>query len=160
MAVTAAMVVAVAGVLLLLDAVLSGAGEHRSQARRLLEGLDHTTASGTTTAIGLVVAVLGLALVATALRPARRTHLRVRGDADVWLTPRAVGALASGAAMRHAGVLDARVERVRRRRVTLAVTPSRPGEAAAVATAVQEALRDDIDRVDGTTVLTRGREDG
>lgn len=158
-AVAAALAVVTLGVLLVLDAVLPETGDHRSQVLRLAEWLDGASASGATTAAGLVVTVVGVALVVAAVRPARRTHLRTRSSADVWLTPRAVADLATRSAERQPGVLDARTTGVRRRRVTLLVTPRRLDAGAELAATVQHALRDELDRVEGTSLVVRHREE-
>lgn len=51
--------------------------------------------------------ILGTALVLVAVKPRRRTHVRVLGDADMWLRPVDVGRLASRIARRCPGVYDA-----------------------------------------------------
>lgn len=51
--------------------------------------------------------LLGTALVLVAVKPRRRTHVRVPGDADMWLRPVDVGRIASRTARRCPGVYDA-----------------------------------------------------
>jgi hypothetical protein len=82
--------------------------------------------------IGGVVAVLiGLWFLIAAILPARRSHLPADGDADLWISPRAVEALASDAAVRAPGVLHADSE-LRRRRLKVKALLA-PGHEAAVA---------------------------
>lgn len=51
--------------------------------------------------------ILGTALALVAVKPSRRTHVRVPGDADMWLRAVDVGRIASRAARRCPGVYDA-----------------------------------------------------
>lgn len=71
--------------------------------------------------IGVVLAILGLALIASALRRATPTHRPV-GDGTVWVSPRALAAIAATAADRTAGVLETGRPTVRRRRIRVPVT--------------------------------------
>ncbi|WP_205325504.1 DUF6286 domain-containing protein [Glycomyces sp. YM15] len=64
---------------------------------------------------GIAAALLGLWFLVAAFLPARRSHLPVDGIGDLWVSPRAVEALASDAAERTPGVLHAASEMRRRR---------------------------------------------
>lgn len=105
----------------------------------LLDALDGLSASPLTTAVGIAAAIAGLALVVAAVRPAPRTHRASAGEEDLWVSDRAVGALARSAADRSAGVLAARVRRSTARAVVLEVQATQDGPA--LATHVEEALR-------------------
>lgn len=91
----------------------------------LVDRLDGLTASAAVVALSVAAAVVGLLLVLVALAPARRTHLPVDGDHDVWVSPAAVGALARAAADRAPGVISAETTRTTRRRVTVEVVTQR-----------------------------------
>lgn len=92
--------------------------------------------------------ILGTALVLVAVKPRRRTHVRVRGDADMWLRPVDVGRIASRAARRCPGVYDATAIAAPRA-VTVTVDGTAPngddpadGVRAAVATELGGAVAD------------------
>ncbi|MCW2759122.1 MAG: hypothetical protein JWO46_2868 [Nocardioidaceae bacterium] len=89
--------------------------------------LDGLTPAWWTTAIAGLVVLLGLVLLWTALRPARRTHRATpMDDGDVWVSKRALRRLAGHAAERTAGVESAHV-RLRRRRVEIRATTAALG---------------------------------
>ena len=90
--------------------------------RSAVDGLDgRRLGASTFLAIGVVLAVLGLLLVLSALRRAKPTHRPV-GDETVWVSPRALAAIAAAAADRTAGVLEIGRPVVRRRRIRVPVT--------------------------------------
>jgi len=142
----------VAGVLLALDAVLPATTAHDSALPPLLADLDGLTASAATTAAGAGVVLVGAVLVLSALVPRRRTHLRLRSEADAWITPRAAAALAVRSASRHPGVVGADAERIARRRIVVGVTrdSERSDDAADV---LQESLRAELARLPATTTV-------
>ncbi len=69
-----------------------------------LETLDGTRAGTWTVPAGVALVLLGLLVLVVALKPRRRTHVRVAGDADLWMTPAALTALARDAAEGVPGV--------------------------------------------------------
>lgn len=120
-----------------------------------LDGLTATTAVVTASVAAVVVGAL---LLLVALAPARRTHLRVRGDVDLWVSPAAVGALARATADRAPGVVSADVTRATRRRVVVEVVTQRAGEADAVADGVRSALAGSLADLTGTKIAVRTTE--
>ena len=88
----------------------------------LTDKIDGQGPSDASTAIAVLVALVGLVLLWTALRPARRTHQATpMEDGDVWISKRAVARLAEQAAQRTTGIESARVD-VRRRRIVVKAT--------------------------------------
>ncbi|MBZ5735710.1 hypothetical protein K8Z61_14545 [Nocardioides sp. TRM66260-LWL] len=73
-------------------------------------------------AAGIVAAAIAVLLLLPALRPARRTHRAVGSDGLVWVSPRALAALAVAAVDRTPGVLEVGRATVKRRRVSIPVT--------------------------------------
>lgn len=142
------------GVLVVVDAVLPAAGPHSSVLRRAIAALDGQAASTASTALGVGVAVLGIALVALALAPRRRTHVPLSAQADAWITPRAVAALAVRSAERQPDVLAARIERIGRRRVVIGLTPRADDRDL---TAAREAILAELEPLDRVTVDLRIR---
>lgn len=65
--------------------------------------------------------VIGLALIAAALKPRARTHVPLRADADIWLRPTDVARLCSAIALEEPNVLTA-ITTVTGRRAEVAVT--------------------------------------
>ncbi|MEU6137517.1 DUF6286 domain-containing protein [Nocardioides sp. NPDC047086] len=130
----------------------------------LVEGLDGVRASVGLAIGGGVVALIGLVLVWLGLRPGRRTHLRVAGDADLWLSPGAVAAVAQETADRLPGVVSAESSLRSRRRVVVDIVvaartgPDGPQEAAAVAEHVRAVLDDEIGRPTGAGIKVRATE--
>ncbi len=101
-------------------------------------------ADGLTAGTGVVIAaiaavVVGLLLLVAALKPAPRTHDSTPGEPDVWVTRRALRAVAVGAAEDTAGVVAARATH-RRGRVVVTVQSDRPDAATHVEASVREAL--------------------
>lgn len=105
----------------------------------LLDDVDGLTAGTGVVVTGVAAVVIGLLLLVAALKPAPRTHETTPGQADVWVTRRAVRAVAVGAAEDTAGVETARA-RHRRGRVVVTVQSDRPDAATLVEASVSEAL--------------------
>lgn len=130
----------------------------------LVDGSDGLRASVGLAIGGGVVALAGLVLIWLGLRPGRRTHLRVTGDADLWLAPGAVAALAQETADRLPGVMSADSSRSTRRRAVVDIvvaersTPDGPQEAAAVAEHVRAVLDEEVGRLTGASVKVRATE--
>lgn len=93
----------------------------RSWTDRLVDTLDGTSASAAYAVLGVALVVVGLLVLLAGLLPARRSHVPLADAPDAWVTPAAVAALARGVADRSAGVLEARTEKVTRRRVRISV---------------------------------------
>ncbi|MBD8606800.1 hypothetical protein IFT73_08030 [Aeromicrobium sp. CFBP 8757] len=105
----------------------------------LLDAADGLTA-GTGVVVAAVAAVaIGLILLVVAFKPAPRTHESTPGPSDVWVTRKAVRAVAVGAAEDTAGVAAARATH-RRGRVVVTVQSDRPDAAPHVEASVREAL--------------------
>lgn len=121
----------------------------------LVEGLDGVRASVGVAIGGGVVALIGLVLLWLGLRPGRRTHLRVAGDADLWLSPGAVAAIAQETADRLPGVVSAESSLRSRRRVVVDIVAQ---DAAAVAEHVSAVLDDQVGRLTGVRIKVRGTE--
>ncbi len=118
-----------------------GAVAGRPWLQSLADDLDGLTPNGWTTALGVLVALIGLVLLWTALRPARRTHQATpMDDGDVWISKRAVGRLAEQAAERTAGIESARVE-VGRRTIRVRATT---GAASMAPDRVRERVQDNV----------------
>lgn len=99
--------------------------------RAALGVLDDPAPSNLVLAVGIAAALLGLWFLVAACLPARRSHLRVEGREDLWISAEAIEALAADAAERAPGVLHGRGE-VRRRRLRVEALLA-PGKAAGVA---------------------------
>ncbi|MBC7275781.1 DUF6286 domain-containing protein [Nocardioides sp.] len=130
----------------------------------LVDGSDGLRATVGLAIGGAVVALAGLVLIWLGLRPGRRTHLRVRGDADLWLAPGAVAALAQETADRLPGVMSADSSRSTRRRTVVDIvvaersTPDGPQGAAAVAEHVRAVLDEEVGRLTGASIKVRATE--
>ncbi|MFE6650003.1 DUF6286 domain-containing protein [Nocardioides sp. NPDC057772] len=130
----------------------------------LVDALDGVRASVGLAAAGGGIALVGLVVLWLALRPGRRTHLRVAGDADLWLAPGAVAAVAQETADRLPGVMSADSSRSTRRRVVVDLvvaaraTPDGPQEAAAVTEHVRAVLDDEVGWLTGTRIKVRATE--
>jgi hypothetical protein len=106
-----------------------------------LSHLDETAPSTWVVAAGIVAALLGLWFLIAAFVPARRSHLPVDGRCDLWVSARALEALAADAAERAPGVLHGRGEvRRRRLRVEALLAPGADTGVAGVLDAVGERL--------------------
>ncbi len=90
--------------------------------------LDGLTASTAVVVASIASVVVGLLLVLVALTPARRTHLPVDGEHDLWISPAAVGELARARADRAPGVISAELARATRRRAVVEVVTQRSGD--------------------------------
>lgn len=95
----------------------------------LVDGSDGLRSSVGLAVAGGVVALIGLVIVWLALKPGRRTHLRASGDADLWLSPGAVAALAQETADRLPGVMSADSSRSTRHRIVVDVVVAPRGTA-------------------------------
>lgn len=104
-----------------------------------LDSLDGLTAGAGVVAAGIALALVGLLVLVAAVKPSPSTHQPAPGEADVWVTPRAVRALAVGAAEDTAGVESARA-RLRRGRLSVTVQSDRPDADSAVEASVRESL--------------------
>lgn len=130
----------------------------------LVAGLDGIGPSVGLAAAGGGIALVGLVVLWLAIRPGRRTHLRVAGDADLWLAPGAVAAVAQETADRLPGVMSADSSRSTRRRVVVDIvvaarnTPDGTQEAAAVTEHVRAVLDDEVGRPTGTSIKVRPTE--
>lgn len=122
----------------------------------LAERLDGLTATTGVVAASIGAGVVGLLLVVLALAPARRTHLRVRGEQDLWVSRGAVAALAGATADRAPGVISAEVTRSSRRRVTVEVVTQRDRDE--VTAGVRSALDGSLADLTGTRVAVRTTE--
>lgn len=105
----------------------------------LLDRLDGITAGAGAVATGVALAVAGLLLLVAALKPAPRTHRAAPGEADLWVTPQALRALAVGAAEDTPGVESARA-RLRRGRLSVTAQSDRPDAGTLVEASVRESL--------------------
>lgn len=125
----------------------------------LADDLDGLTPTWWTTALGVVVALIGLALLWIALRPARRTHQATSmDDGDVWISKRAVGRLAEQAAVRTAGIESAAVDVRRRKIVVRATTGAASMAVEQVRDRVQENVRSALDGFSPLPVKVRTKE--
>lgn len=105
----------------------------------VVDRLDGLRADVPVLVAGIVAAVVGLWLVWLAVKPAAPTHDTTPGEADVWITPRAVRALAAGAAESTPGVAAA-TARGRRGRLVVTVQSDRPDISSLVESSVTTAL--------------------
>ena len=105
----------------------------------LVDRLDGLTAGAGVVAVGVVLTLVGLLVLVAAVKPAPRTHQATPGEADLWVTPGAVRALAVGAAEDTAGVESARA-RLRRGRLSVTAQSDDPGADRLVEAAVRESL--------------------
>lgn len=104
---------------------------------------------------GIAAALLGLWFLIAAFLPARRSHLAAEGPGDLWVSPRAVEALASDAAGRAPGVLHAHSE-LRRRRLKVKALLA-PGHEAAVAD-IMEAVGDRLSGLAELEIAVQAKE--
>lgn len=102
-----------------------------------LDGLDGLRAAAWTVPVGIALVVVGLLVLAVALKPRRRTHVPVEAAADLWLSPAALSALARDAAEGVPGVARVSVAATRTT-VRVRAAADRPEE---VAGPLEEAVR-------------------
>ncbi|MGJ9411786.1 DUF6286 domain-containing protein [Aeromicrobium sp. CF4.19] len=89
--------------------------------------------------MGVGLALVGLVLVLTVLRPARRTHvLTPSKDAEVWISRSALSRLAEQAVERVPGVVS--VDAMTRRRLTVRVRAAGEDAEPLVRDAVEQAV--------------------
>lgn len=124
----------------------------------VLDGLDGLRAATWTAPVGVALVVAGLLVLVVTLKPRRRTHAQVDGEADVWVSPSALAALARDAAEGVPGVARVAVSSSRSA-VRVRVASDAPDR---LAGPVEEAVRDRLDgaRVKVTVRTTRVREEG
>ncbi|GAA2265084.1 hypothetical protein GCM10009853_018050 [Glycomyces scopariae] len=125
--------------------------------REALAALDDRQPSVWVLAGGIAAAVLGLCFLIGACLPARRSHLPADGDGDLWVSPRAVEAIASDAAERAPGVLHAASE-LRRRRLKVKALHA-PGHEAAIAD-ILESVGDRLAGIAELEVAVQAKEGG
>lgn len=118
-----------------------GSTPEASWLRQALAALDDPRPSIWVLAAGIAVMVLGLAFLIAALLPARRSHLRAEDCSCLWISPRALEAMAADAAERAPGVLHGRgAVRRRRLKVEALLAPGTPNGVAGIAEAVGDRL--------------------
>ncbi len=105
----------------------------------VLTGRAHLLPSGAATAIAVLVAVAGLLMVLLALRPSSSRGVRLTSASGVWLAHRDLGRLATQAARRCDGVLEAQAQ-ASGRRVRVQARVTGPDVAPALQRVVQESL--------------------
>jgi hypothetical protein len=114
-AVLLALVVVTAGVVGIRDALVDLGWIGGTQwLRPTLDVLDGLTPSPWMVAVGVILGVLGIALMVVALAPRRKTAVAVADSAAVYLHRADVSKLVSAAAQEVPGVLDARASVSRR----------------------------------------------
>lgn len=135
-----AVVVTGLGVVLLHDTVARlDSRPGRTWTAAVIDGLDGATAEWWMIPAGAGVALLGVWLIVTALRPRSRRTLAVTSQTGVFLHTRDIARLASAAADDVDGVLAARTV-AGRRKVTVTVESDRDAVADAVRAAVEQRL--------------------
>lgn len=102
--------------------------------------LDGLTPAPWFVAVGVVLLLLGLWLVAKALRPRPRSGIALRAETGVFLRPQDVARLASGAAADVDGVLDSTASASTRKLVVRVTTTGDPSTEQQVREAVTERL--------------------
>jgi hypothetical protein len=128
------------GVVLLHDAIAeSDSKPGRTWITAIIDGLDGLTAEWWMIPAGLAVALIGVWLIVTALRPRSRKTLAVTSATGIFLRTADIARLASAAADDVDGVLSARAV-ASRRRITVTVESDRNQVADPVRDAVNERL--------------------
>lgn len=94
--------------------------------------------------VAVVAVLLGLLILFAGLKRARRTHVGVQVDADLWLSRGALAELAQSVAHRQEGVVSATAEVRRGRKVGVSVVArdDAPVVLATIESAVEDALGD------------------
>ncbi len=154
--VLALLLVALGGVAIRDLAVAQGWASGTVWSRSLVDSLNGLRASTALVAVAGAVAVLGLVVVLTALRPGAKTHLRADAGADLWLSPRAVAALAQFAADRAPGVISAEATRAGRRRIVVEVVTQQ--DRATVTESVRAAIDARAGALTSASVSVRTKE--
>ena len=131
-----ALVIIAAGVVLVQEALARWGVVTTSWLGSLLAGIDGMRAGTWVVPAGVVLVLVGLLVLLVALKPRRRTHVHVDGEADLWITPTALTALARDAAEGVPGVARVSVTGSRSA-VKVRAAAERPED---VADAVQEAV--------------------
>jgi len=131
-----ALVIIAAGVVLVQEALARWGVVTTSWLGSLLTGIDGMRAGTWVVPAGVVLVLVGLLVLLVALKPRRRTHVHVDGEADLWITPTALTALARDAAEGVPGVARVSVTGSRSA-VKVRAAAERPED---VADAVQEAV--------------------
>jgi len=127
----------------------------RSWLRESLAVLDNPAPSTWILGGGIAAALLGLGFLIAAVVPARRSHLPIEGRCDLWVSPRAVEAMAADATERSPGVLHGQGDLQRRRlRIEALLAPGTGANVAAIVDAVGGRLTG----LDGMEVSVRARE--
>ncbi|GAA2746954.1 hypothetical protein GCM10009868_34450 [Terrabacter aerolatus] len=142
-AVVLGIVVAAAGLLLLRDAAVAvGLLGGTPVTTPLVDRLRSVGPQAWYVPVGVVVALVGLWLVAAALRRRPRRDLAVGDSSLVWLTPSAAAAIARASAAGVDGVVEARATAGRRSvRVTARTTTRDPEVGSRITSAVEQSLR-------------------
>jgi Family of unknown function (DUF6286) len=131
-----ALVLVAIGVVLGQEALSRWGVAGRSWLGVALEDVDGMRAGTWTVPAGVLLVVLGLLLLVATFKPRRRTHVPVAGEADLWMSPTALAALARDAAEGVPGVARVSVS-ASTTTVRLRAAAERPD---AVAPAVEEAV--------------------
>ncbi|GAA1679656.1 hypothetical protein GCM10009830_28390 [Glycomyces endophyticus] len=125
--------------------------------REALAALDDRQPSTWVLVGGAAAVVLGLWFLVAAFTPARRSHLPADGPGDLWVSPRAVEAIAADAAERAPGVLHAATE-LRRRRLRVKALLA-PGHEATIAD-ILESVGDRLSGLAELEVSVQAKEGG
>ncbi|WP_053205542.1 DUF6286 domain-containing protein [Jiangella muralis] len=112
---------------------------------RALDRIDGLQPQDWMVPVGIIVALAGLWLVLSALRPRPRRALALRAESGAYASRRTIEHIAVDTATQHPGVVDAHA-RARRRTVTVRIHTD--GEAATTGE-VRGALIDRLDRLEG-----------
>lgn len=99
-----ALVLIALGVVLVQEALARWGVVATSWLGSALTSIDGMRAGTWAVPAGVVLVLLGLLVLLVALKPRRRTHVHVDGEADLWMTPAALSALARDAAEGVPGV--------------------------------------------------------
>jgi hypothetical protein len=142
-AVVLALLLLAAGALLLRDAaVVEGLLDGTPFTTTLVDKLRSVRPQAYYVPAGVILALLGLWLVVSALRPRPRRDLAVGDTALVWLTPSAVASIARSTTSGVDGVVDARATATRRSvRVLARTTSADPELRRRISAAVEQSLQ-------------------
>lgn len=153
------------GVIALRDsAVYAGWLDGRPWTLNAVEWLDGLTFQWWMYPVGVLAILVGLWSLYSALRPRRRTGLQLAADSSVWINKTDLARIATSAAERVPGVLDARsTATLRKVTVTAVTTAAERGRGGnQVKTAVTAAVENTLDAVvaDQPKVAVRVRTGG